>query len=99
VISDPRQVLEAQRLRIEKWLEQDKPLTLVRVHELLGRDGIAVSYTTLRRWARAELGWRERGPTVLVDDPPPGQEAQIDFGLMGYVSAAGGYRRKLSSKH
>ena len=94
-ISDPRQVLETQRARIEKWLAEDRPLTLVRVHELLGRDGIAVSYTTLRRWARAELGWRERGPTVLVDDPPPGEEAQIDFGLMGYVNAAGGYRRKL----
>jgi transposase len=94
-ISDPRQVLETQRLRIEKWLAEDRPLTLVRVHELLARDGIAVSYTTLRRWARAELGWRERGPTVLVDDPPPGEEAQIDFGLMGYVNAAGGYRRKL----
>jgi len=67
---------------------------MVRVHELLDRDGIAVSYTTLRRWARAELGWRERGPTVFVDDPPPGEEAQIDFGLMGYVNAAGGYRRK-----
>jgi transposase len=94
-ISDPRQVLGTQRARIEKWLEQDRPLTLVRVHELLHRDGIAVSYTTLRRWARAELSWRERGPTVLIDDPPPGEEAQIDFGLMGYVNAAGGYRRKL----
>jgi hypothetical protein len=94
-ISDPRQVLATQRLRIEKWLEQDKPLTLVRVHELLGRDGIAVSYTTLRRWARAELGWHERGSTVLVDDPPPGEEAQIDFGLMGYVAGPGGTRRKL----
>lgn len=94
-ISDPRQVLATQRLRIEKWLEQDKPLTLVRVHELLGRDGIAVSYTTLRRWARAELGWHERGSTVLVDDPPPGEEAQIDFGLMGHVAGPGGTRRKL----
>lgn len=94
-ISNPRQVLETQRVRIERWLEQDKPLTLVRIHELLGRDGIAVSYTTLRRWARVELGFRERGPTVLVDDPPPGEEAQIDFGLMGYVNAAGGHRRKL----
>jgi transposase len=94
-ISDPRQLLETQRLRIEKWLEQDRPLRMVRIHELLARDGIDVSYTTLRRWARAELGWHERGSTVLVDDPPPGDEAQVDFGLMGYVTAAGGQRRKL----
>jgi transposase len=93
--SNPRLVLEAQRIRIEQWLEHDPPLTLVRIHELLARDGVEVSYTTLRRWARAELGWRERGPTVLVDDPPPGEEAQVDFGHMGYVAAAGGYRRRL----
>jgi len=42
-ISDPRQVLATQRARIEKWLEQEQPLTLVRVHELLYRDGMAVS--------------------------------------------------------
>ena len=93
--SDPRRLLATQRERIAGWLKQDKPLTLVRVHELLGRDGVDVSYTTLRRWAKAELSWHEHGPTVLVDDPPPGEEAQTDFGMMGYVTAAGGYRRKL----
>lgn len=93
--SDVRQALEAVRPRVEHWLAQDKPLTLVRVHELLARDGVAISYTTLRRWAHVELGWHERTPTVLLDDPPPGEEAQVDFGLMGYVTAAGGHRRKL----
>ena len=72
--SEVRQVLEQHRSRIEHWLEHD--LTLVRVHELLARDGISVAYTTLRRYAHDELGWKERGPTVLIDDPPPGEEAQ-----------------------
>jgi transposase len=94
-VSDPRQLLETQRLRIEKWLRQDDPLTLVRVHELLARDGTRVSYTTLRRWAQAELGFGGRSPTVRVDDPPAGEEAQVDFGLMGYVTSADGKRRKL----
>src|SRR5688572_12348221 len=94
-VSNTRLVLATQRTRIERWLEQDKPLTLVRVHELLARDGINVAYTTLRRWARDELGWHERAPTVLVDDPPPGEEAQVDFGMMGYVTGVGGRRRKL----
>ncbi len=93
--SDPRQLLERQRARIVQWLEQTEPLTLVRVHELLARDGTSVSYTTLRRWARAELGFGGRSPTVLVDDPPPGEEAQVDFGSMGYVASADGRRRKL----
>lgn len=48
-----------QRGRIEVWLSQK--LTLVRIHELLGREGIAASYTTMRRFAEKELGWRRRG--------------------------------------
>ena len=52
--------LEAQRARIEQWLKSDRPLRLVRVHELLGRDGVLVSYTTLRRFAHREIGWHER---------------------------------------
>ncbi|HEV8247582.1 MAG TPA: IS21 family transposase, partial [Polyangiaceae bacterium] len=94
-VSDPRQVLERQRARIEKWLRQDEPLTLVRVHELLARDGTNVSYTTLRRWAQVELGFGGRSPTVRVDDPPAGEEAQVDFGMMGFVTTAGAQRRKL----
>ena len=30
-----------------------------------------------------KLGWGQKAPTVRVDDPPPGQEAQVDFGKMG----------------
>ena len=76
-------------------MQQSEPLTLVRVHELLARDGTDVSYTTLRRWAQKELGFGGRSPTVRIDDPPPGEEAQVDFGLMGYVCGDGGKRRKL----
>lgn len=88
-----RRVLDQQRLRIEQWLEHD--LTLVRVQELLARDGVSIPYTTLRRYAHEELGWKERGPTVLINDPPPGEEAQIDFGEVGYVATTEGKRRTL----
>ena len=94
-VSDPRQLLDARRVQIEKWLKQDEPLTLVRIQELLARDGTVVAYTTLRRWAQAVLGFGDRSPTVRVDDPPAGEEAQVDFGLMGYVRGADGIRRKL----
>jgi len=94
-VSDPRQLLEARRVQIEKWLKQDEPLTLVRIHELLARDGADVSYTTLRRWAQTTLGVGGRSSTVRIDDPPAGEEAQVDFGLMGYVLGADGKRRKL----
>jgi transposase len=94
-VSDPRQVLESHRARVEKWLQQDEPLTLVRVHELLARDGINVSYTTLRRWAQSKFDVGGRKPSVRVDDPPAGDEAQVDFGFMGHVAGADGKRRKL----
>jgi hypothetical protein len=69
------------------------PLRLVRIHELLARDGVDVGYTTLRRFAHDELGWRERPPTVPIDDPPAGEEAQVDFGLMDHVVVDGTRRR------
>jgi transposase len=91
--SEIRTVLDQQRIRIEHWLEHD--LTLIRVQELLAREGVSIPYTTLRRYAHDELGWKERAPTVRIDDPPAGEEVQIDFGEMGFVATAEGRRRKL----
>lgn len=93
--SESRKTLEQHRERIREQLLGDSPLRLVRVHELLQRDGVAVAYTTLRRFAHEQLGWRERKVTVRVEDPPPGEEAQIDFGEMGFVVDADGKKRKL----
>jgi transposase len=91
--SDARKTLEGHRERIKAWLEGERPLRLVRIHELLARDGVDVGYTTLRRFAHDELGWRERPVTVRLDDPPPGDEAQVDFGLMGHIVVDGARRR------
>lgn len=55
--------LEKQRARIETWLKGENPLRLVRVHELLVREGVDVSYMSLWRFAHRELGWRERPST------------------------------------
>jgi transposase len=93
--SAARSALVAQRARIEAWLAGPRPLRLVRVHELLARDGIDVGYTTLRRYAHDELGWRERRASVRIDDAPAGDEAQIDFGEMGLVPTDDGKRRRL----
>jgi transposase len=93
--SEPYKHLEAQRPRIEAWLRTERPMRLVRVRELLARDGIDIAYTTLRRFAHQELGWRERAPTVRVDDSPMGEEAQIDFGHVGFLTDSDGKRRKL----
>jgi len=87
--------LGARQAQIQTWLDGEPPLRLARVHELLARDGVTVGYTTLRRFASRALGWRKQAPTVRLDDPPPGQEAQIDFGLMGTVTDADGKPRRL----
>ncbi len=77
------------RERIERWLrggEDTRPLRLSKVHTLLVRDhGLHASYDTLWRYAHQELAWRDKPSTVRVDDPPPGQEAQLDFGKMGWL--------------
>lgn len=96
-------VLQGHRGRIEKWLSppaaapgepKQRPLRLVRIHELLEREGVVVGYTTLRRFAHAELGFHKPRSTVRIADCAPGEEAQMDFGLMGYVEIDG-VRRKL----
>ncbi len=93
--SQQRQALAGRREQISVWLGGDRPLRLVRVHELLERDEVVVRYTTLRRYVQRELGWRKKQPTVRLKDPEPGQEAQIDFGLMGTIADEEGKPRKL----
>jgi transposase len=84
--SAERVEIGAHRERIAAWLAQKRPLRLLRIHTLLVRDhGVSASYDTLRRFAIDELGWRQKPVTVRVDDTPPGQVAQIDFGKMGLL--------------
>ena len=86
----------AKRERITEWLGRDKPLRLSKIHTLLVREGLSASYATLRRYAMEELGWRKKPPTIRLEDPPPAQEAQVDFGKMGTViDAETGKRRTL----
>lgn len=88
------------RERIERWLTGDdetRPLRLSKIHTLLVRDHeLQASYGALRRFAMQELAWRKPPCTVRVDDPPPGQETQVDFGKMGLlVDVETGRRRTL----
>jgi hypothetical protein len=86
--SDPWKDLVSHREQIAKWLSGTHPLRLKKVHILLGRLGVAPSYSTLRRFAIAECGWHKPEPTVRTDDAPPGVEAQIDTAKMGLVRDA-----------
>lgn len=93
--SEPWRALEPARERIEAWLKADRPLRLVRIRELLKREGVDVSYSTLRRYVQRELGVGGPRITVRLSDTPPGEEAQIDFGHVGWIVDITGHRRKL----
>jgi transposase len=66
------------------WLEHDG-LTLTKAHLKLGRMGVAVTYSTLYRYAREELGFGGPKVTVRMAETLPGEVAQVDFGRMGLV--------------
>jgi transposase len=77
-----REPLAPHRARITEWLGPGR-LRLTRVHELLGQAGVAVSYTTLRRFvAQAGLG-RPPRTTVRVAPSAPGEVAEMDFDKLG----------------
>jgi transposase len=77
--------LEGHQEQIHTWIE-DEGLTVVKVHTLLGRQGVAVPKRTLERFC-AELCGPRRGQkwTVRVADGEPGVELQVDFGRMGLM--------------
>ncbi len=66
---------------LSDWLENDH-LTLTKAHIKLDRMGIAVTYSTLYRYAREELGFGGQKVTIRMADTKPGEVAQVDFGKM-----------------
>jgi hypothetical protein len=90
--SETEQQLELHRSRIEAWLKRDdlykRGLQLTKVHKLLQRDGVAVSYSALYRYAVRHLGFSEKSLTVRMDDVSPGEVAEVDFGRLGLVPDA-----------
>jgi transposase len=60
----------------------DEGLLLMKVSRLMKRQGIAVPYATLHRFAVKELGFGDKGPTIPVSDCAPAAELQLDTGWM-----------------
>jgi transposase len=86
------EVCAQHRELLAGWLEQQVPLS--KIQELLGRHaGVMVPYRTLHRYAVRELGFGGRRVTVRVADGKPGEELQVDFGAVGWISEAGRRRR------
>jgi transposase len=82
----PRTVqLERHGEQIADWLQREK-LQLTRVVELLGQQGIAVTYTTLRRYVRARGLRAATRDTVRMAETAPGEAAEFDFQRLGRLT-------------
>lgn len=82
----------AQRPVIERWLADG--LRLTKIRKLLLRQGIAITYATLYRFAVTELQFGQTATTIPVLDGPPGQELQVDTGWVGWLTLPAGTRRR-----
>ena len=70
--------------QIHRWLTGDR-LQLTRIQELLAERGCRVSYASLQRFV-ARRNWRRRSKaTVRMEDTPPGEVAEMDFGRLGLI--------------
>jgi transposase len=75
--------LFGEEKQITAWVKED--LTVTKIGILLKRKGVVVPPRTLARFAVERCGAGRRTVTVRVDDPPPGNELQVDFGRLGLV--------------
>lgn len=75
--------IEAHRERIKGWLGE---VTVATIHQRLRDDhGLGASESSLRRfiWANFDEEVARDAVRVLRDTPPAGDEAQVDYGLLG----------------
>ncbi len=95
VADEPREgtseaALTPHREQIRTWLfpEEGRGLRLAKVHDLLGRQGVEVPYSSLHRFAVGHLGFQaRRRTTVRMAEVEPGELAEVDFGRLGLVPA------------
>lgn len=98
------------RLRQVTWPEIDKHAEYVKTmlaagvtqatiwQRLRDEHGLSASVASFRRWVAATVPeeTRRAAVTVLRGDVDPGEEAQIDYGLLGtWTDPVGGQRRKV----
>ena len=81
--------------QIHRWVIGDR-LQLTRIRELLSERGCEMSYPSLQRFV-ARRDWRGRSPrTVRMEESPPGEVAELDFGRLGLMpDPETGRRRKV----
>jgi hypothetical protein len=83
------ELLRPHEEQIRSWLKGDDfckhGMPLTKVHVLLNRRGIEVSYSELYRYAVKHLGFGGKRATVRVAETAPGELAEVDFGRLGFL--------------
>ena len=94
-VGEAEKRLKPRTDQIRTWLDKDH-LLLTKVHELLGREGLVVSYSALYRFARK---WCEFGTassiTVRRAESLAGEMAEVDFGRLGLLQELGSCRPRV----
>lgn len=94
-LSAVAQTLWPHRDQVRAWLDTDG-LRLTKVHRRLLAQGVRVSYSALYRFARVHCEFGAPSITVRVAEPPPGEAAEADFGLLGFwTDPESGQRRRI----
>ena len=81
-------LLLTRQEQITAWVdggEGQPALSIVKIEELLARQGCVVPCRTLHRFAVERCGFGGKSTTVRVNDGEPGMECQIDFAQMGII--------------
>ena len=81
------------------WLAGDTDdrhaLTLTKCHDLLGRRGVDVPYSSLHRFAVKHCGFGLKPATVRMANVAPGELAEVDFGRLGMIPGEQPGRRRV----
>ena len=70
--------------QIYRWITGDR-LQVTRIHELLLARGCPVTYQSVRRFIERRHWQRPRRSTVRMEETPPGEVAEMDFGRLGLI--------------
>jgi len=81
-------ILDSHKEQIMKWLEDN--LSGVRIHEKMQEEGIKVGYSTVKDYI---CKIKKRDNIFIRMHTLPGEEAQVDFGYLGYTLYQGKKRK------
>ncbi len=92
---EAEQTLLGRKEQIQHWLKRDR-LLLTKVHELLARENVVVSYSSLHRFAskHCEFG-SASSVTVRRLEGQAGEVAEVDFGRLGLIHELGSKQPRL----